>query len=92
MQITDYITHLQDTLSENLYLEDTQYADRKRIMLTYAGKNPIFVCAVPAREIFEEPNNGYQDDYGGRYPTQSEVEGKVKKFLEELPNDLDLYE
>lgn len=92
MNTTEFESYIKG-ISEDLYIEPTDLEDRKRVMIKHPkGKSPIYVCAVPAGELREEPDNGYQDSFGGRYPTKGEVEAKIRLFVEKLPDNLDLYD
>jgi len=84
--------HIQETINKDLYVENTDFEDRKRIMLSYNEKKPIYICAIPSGEIYEEPNNMYQDMHGGRLPSYPEIESKVKHFLNNLEENLELYD
>lgn len=93
MNTTEYEKHIQKEFSPDLYIEETSLEDRKRIMVKHPkGGTPIYICAVPAGEVRPEPDNSYQDHSGGRYPSQPEIDAKVKNFLEKLPDNLELYE
>jgi hypothetical protein len=92
MNTTQFEEYIKQNINSDLYVEPTNLEDRKRVMINWPGKNPIYICAIPAGEIKSEPDNGYQDHSGGRYPSLPEIESKIKNFIQKLPNNLDLYE
>lgn len=89
----EFETHIKNEISPDLYMEDTQLADRKRVMLNYPGINkPVFVCATPSGMIKDAPDPTYLDMDERRYPSRPEIENKIRNFITKLPENLDLYE
>lgn len=83
---------IQEEISPNLYLEETDFEDLDRVMYTYEGKKPIYVCAFPRSGVREEFSNDYLSARGAPFPNREQIENKIKYFIDDLPNSLDLYE
>ena len=80
-------------ISPELYIEDTVFEDIDRVMITVKGKhNPIYICAFPKKGVREQFDPGYQSIKGIPFPDMSEMKSKVKVKLDNILNDLELYD
>lgn len=92
MNNQEFEKHIKENINADLYTEETAFEDRRRVMLNYPNKKPIYICAFPSGMIKSEPDNNYLDLQGGRHPSQPEVESKINNFLLNLKNNLELYD
>lgn len=83
--------HIQKKINTELYIEDSSFNDIDRIMYTYQNK-PYYVCAFPKNGVREEFDPNYVSERDQAFPKRADIESKVRTFVEQLPNDLELYE
>lgn len=91
MKIQDFEQMLKKEVSDNIEIVDLSQHNITDIMgVRYndpkSGKQ-LDICACPAREIFEESNPGYTDDFGRQHKTIPGIRSVVEGFVEKLKDE-----
>lgn len=76
-------------IDENIVINDLSKYDVNDIVeiaYNHNGKM-INICACPAREIKEELDQEYKDEYGRRHRTVGEVLSLVNSFIDKWKNE-----
>lgn len=83
---------IQDEISPDLYLEETQFEDLDRVMFKREGKSPVYVCAFPRAGVREDFDPSYVSARDIAFPSREQLEAKVADFINQFPDNADLYE
>lgn len=96
MTTQEFEQKIRADIDPGLYVEPVMVdgapaEDIERVMYAYKGKS-YYVCAVPRRGVKEEFDPNYQSDRGHPFHSRENMEAKIRHFVSDLPNNLDLYE